>query len=128
MTRGEVAKTLASVARMAADFVEEAEAEIDAKAEEIGSLRAEIEAHVFVEGKLREELGDYERTVAALREQLRAEEARRASYQAVDGAARRFVALYRRVQEVPWKTPLRPFPEMFALLEAIPVEPNDERA
>lgn len=45
------------------------------------------------------ELVDYEKTVTALREQLREEQARRASYQAVDAAARRFIAVVERLEE-----------------------------
>lgn len=45
------------------------------------------------------ELADYEKTVATLREQLREEQTRRASYQAVDAAARRFIAVVERLEE-----------------------------
>lgn len=67
------------------------------------------------------ELADYERTVAGLREQLRAEEERRAGYQAVDGAARRFVAEKRRVDASGASAPEfgRRMSEEFKLLAAV---------
>lgn len=49
--------------------------------------------------RLKAELADYEKTVATLREQLREEQTRRASYQAVDAAARRFIAVVERLEE-----------------------------
>lgn len=129
MTRGEVAETLASVARMAADLVEEAEDETAEERKVSNDLVEQITDKITEVEHLKSELADYEKTVATLREQLRAEEARRASYQAVDGAARRFVARFRRDSlEAPWKEACRPIVEFHALLEALPAEPNDERA
>jgi hypothetical protein len=91
MTRVQIAETVASVARMAADLVSEAEEENEAKREEIESLREEIKARDFIEDRMRVEIADYERSVGSLREQLREEQERRANYQAVHGYAVRFV-------------------------------------
>lgn len=96
MTRSEMAQTLASVARMAVDLVGEAEAETAAERKVSNDLVEQITDEIAEVEHLKSEVADYERTVATLREQLRAEEARRASYQAVDAAARRLVSRMER--------------------------------
>lgn len=147
MDRRAVARALSSAVALPLALHEEAEAELASAREEVAQLRAalgqEKDAHeqskriwhkeangladkVQAERHLREsDASDYERTVAGLHERLREEEARRASYQAVDAIARRFVERFR--QENPrqgWQAGWRcPIPEMRALLEAVdPVE------
>jgi hypothetical protein len=77
-------------------------------------------AHGMTNDALHSELADYERTVAGLLEQLRSEEARRARYQAVDAAARRFVAEKRRVNLAD-ETPLEFGRQMVVAFEALAV-------
>lgn len=68
---------------------------------EVEQLRAALAQRDATIAAQAAELRDYEKTTAKLRADLRDEEARRAGYQAVHGAARRFVAAYREKNE-PW--------------------------
>ena len=139
MNRAQAADALARATAFWSSLHAEAEGEVTAAREEAVQLRHAL-AQEKVAGEVvraqaareavglaekvqaaRFDLHEYEKTVADLHEKLRAEEARRASYQAVDAAARRFIERFRRENpRAGWKAGWRcPAAEMQALLDAV---------